>query len=155
MLEGGRSDGDTKICKYKIRVGTAGIFADEDIRGFDVAVNDRLEVLGSVGRIGHVAFMDKGEGFGQLAVGVPCEGFRDFGAVFEVAVTEVLKVAEAAIFEPESVAGEGLEIANQRVGAEDIFEDNGFGGFVFAFTVIGHIEAVLHDFAHNEFVGVT
>ena len=56
--------------------------------------------------------VDEGEGFGELAVGVPDEGFGDSGAVFYVAVTEILEVAEAAVFEPEGVVGEGLEVAD-------------------------------------------
>lgn len=105
--------------------------------------------------MGRVAFVDEGEGFGELTVGVPHEGLRNSGAAFDVAVTEVLEVAESAVFEPESVAGKGLEIANQWVGPENVLEDDGFGGFTSTLAVIGEVEAVLHDFAHNKSIGLT
>lgn len=55
-----------------------------------------------------MASVDEGEGFGQLSVRMPDEGFRDLGAVFEIAVAEVIQVAKAAVFQPECVAGIGL-----------------------------------------------
>ena len=40
------------------------------------------------------------------------------------------------------------------MGTEDVFEDDGFGGFDFSFAVIGCLETVFHDFAYEEFLVV-
>ncbi len=46
-------------------------------------------------------------------------------------------------------------MANQGVGPENVLEDDGFCGFTSTLAVVGQVEAVLHDFAHNKFVGLT
>lgn len=93
VLQGGICDGDAEVGEHQVRISMAGIFADEDIRGFDIAVDDRLEVWRFLGSMGRVALVDEGESFGELTIGVPHEGLRNSGAVFDVGVTEVLEVA--------------------------------------------------------------
>lgn len=78
---------DAEVCEDEVGVGGMGVRADEDVGGFDVAVDDGLEFgigFGVGGVVGGVAGVDVGEGDGELVVGVPDEGFGDRGAVGEV-----------------------------------------------------------------------
>ena len=116
--------------------GSGGEF-EEDVVGFDVAVEDGAPVWGfrAIG-VGTVdAGVEEGEGGGEGGEGVPEETFGDEGMVEDVVFFESDEVAAIAVFHPAFDLREGVvEVVEFReVGvhvAEDVADDVDFGGDV-------------------------
>lgn len=102
---GGRSlgGGDTEVGEDEAGVALGVIVGfDEDVGGFDVAVDDGFEtfVRATVDGEAVVAEVDEGEGFGELEEGVPNEGFGDVSLVRNVGVYQTFEIASAAVVVP-------------------------------------------------------
>ena len=85
------------------------MWAEEDVRGLDVPVDNGPEVVRRV-IAAFIAIMDICEGFGELSKGVPSKGLRDCCAMFHVGVVEFLEVTARTILEKgKGVVGTNLK----------------------------------------------
>lgn len=96
-----------EVGENQVRIFRVAIRAEENVGGFDIAVDDRFEVLWALAGLAIVAGVDVGEDLAELLVGVPDEGFRDPGVVTTVSVYEVLEIAIRAVFVPDHCKGLG------------------------------------------------